>query len=459
MKENNTWVVYLHTNQANNKKYVGITSKKPEHRWNYGKGYKYNNHFWNAIQKYGWDNFEHEILLSGLSASEACEEEKRLIALYQSNNPSFGYNNTSGGDSGFTMSDETRNKISEANKGEKNSNYGVSPKERMDEETYKRWLHKQQTNKPRGKDNPQYGVSPKDRMSEEVYQQWLINQKAGARKGEDHPMYGISPKERMDEETYTQWREKRKNNKKSIPVRCVETEVEYRSARDAERATGIGHTDILKSCKSIDHSHIAGGYHWCYASDNESRMYIESENKGRRYVKCIELNMIYKDTNDAGRQLGIDGSTINKCCKGQVGSVKGYHFEYIYMFLHEYINWIDKNNKNLITPGVNFRLYKNQKLIQVDTSVRNTSSDLQKLSQHAFVLYNYLLSIEENIFPLSTNALYKNTALYYKTYTQAFQELIDNNYMVPHEIILNDGRMYDQNTFIFYPSYNSTIQN
>lgn len=454
MEENNTWIVYLHTNKINNKKYVGITSKKPEYRWNYGKGYKQNNHFWRAIQKYGWDNFEHEILLSGLFANEACEEEKRLIALYQSNNPSFGYNNTSGGDSGYTLSDEARNKISEANKGEKNSNYGVSPKERMDAETYKRWLYKQQNNKPRGKDNPQYGVSPKDRMSEEVYQQWLINQKANARKGKDHPMYGISPKDRMDEETYVQWREKRKNNKKSISVKCVETGVEYVSARDAERKTGIGHTEILKSCKSIDRSYTAGGYHWSYASDNESQVYIESEHKGRRYVRCIELNIIYKNAKDAGKQLGLDDSTINKCCKGQLKSVKGYHFEYVYMFLHEYLDWIDKNDKALTIPSKNFRLYKNQRLIQVDTSICNALGDLNRLSQHAFVLYNYLLSVKEDVFPLSTKDLYKNSNLNYKSYTKAFQELVDNNYMVPHKITLNDGRIYDQNTFVFYPCCN-----
>ena len=171
MDNEKEWCVYVHTSPLG-KRYVGITSQQPEKRWNYGYGYRYNPHFWNAIQKYGWVNFKHEILLSGLSADKACDEEKRLIALYKSNNPNFGYNNTSGGDSGFTLSDEARNKISEANKGEKNWNYGVSPKERMDEETYKQWLYKQQTNKPRGKDNPQYGVSPKDRMSEEVYQQW-----------------------------------------------------------------------------------------------------------------------------------------------------------------------------------------------------------------------------------------------------------------------------------------------
>ena len=35
----NNWSVYIHTCKINQKSYVGITSKKPEHRWNYGNGY------------------------------------------------------------------------------------------------------------------------------------------------------------------------------------------------------------------------------------------------------------------------------------------------------------------------------------------------------------------------------------------------------------------------------------
>lgn len=47
----------------NNKKYVGITRK----RWANGKGYRDNIHFNNAILKYGWDNFDKQILYEGLT--------------------------------------------------------------------------------------------------------------------------------------------------------------------------------------------------------------------------------------------------------------------------------------------------------------------------------------------------------------------------------------------------------
>ena len=42
-------------------------SNNPERRWGCeGRGYSGSPHFWNAISKYGWDNFEHEILMTVL---------------------------------------------------------------------------------------------------------------------------------------------------------------------------------------------------------------------------------------------------------------------------------------------------------------------------------------------------------------------------------------------------------
>ena len=73
------YTVYCHTNKINNKKYIGITSQKVEERWRNGKGYSTQPKFYNAICKYGWDNFTHEILISGLDEQEAIELEINLI--------------------------------------------------------------------------------------------------------------------------------------------------------------------------------------------------------------------------------------------------------------------------------------------------------------------------------------------------------------------------------------------
>ena len=96
--EDYSWCVYIHISPSN-KYYVGITGQKPERRWRNGDGYKYNKHFTNAIKKYGWDNFEHEIIASNLTEEEAKNFEKILISKLQSNKSKYGYNRSSGGES------------------------------------------------------------------------------------------------------------------------------------------------------------------------------------------------------------------------------------------------------------------------------------------------------------------------------------------------------------------------
>ena len=95
-----SYYVYIHTNLINNKKYIGITCLKPIKRWQNGKGYSKQSLFNNAIQKYGWDNFKHEILFCNLTKEQAEMFEIELIKYYKSNDRNFGYNQSAGGESG-----------------------------------------------------------------------------------------------------------------------------------------------------------------------------------------------------------------------------------------------------------------------------------------------------------------------------------------------------------------------
>lgn len=91
------FTVYCHINKINQKKYIGITGRIPEHRWGKnGNGYK-NQMFGQAIQKYGWDNFEHKIIATHLTKKEAEQMEIDLISKMQTRNPKYGYNIAVGG--------------------------------------------------------------------------------------------------------------------------------------------------------------------------------------------------------------------------------------------------------------------------------------------------------------------------------------------------------------------------
>lgn len=114
--EERKFVVYKHTS-PNGKVYIGITSQKLNRRFRDGKGYYNNKHFYNAIKKYGWDNFSHEVLFDNLTEEEAKLMEQFYIALYDSFKN--GYNRTLGGEGllGYTPTEETRIKLRNANIG------------------------------------------------------------------------------------------------------------------------------------------------------------------------------------------------------------------------------------------------------------------------------------------------------------------------------------------------------
>lgn len=112
-KKDNKYVVYLHTLKSDGRKYVGITCQKPEKRWKNGGGYQTNKYFWRAIQKYGWNNFKHEILFENLSGNQACLKEQALIKLFNTTDYKFGFNLTTGGEH-YEVTNTVRQKISEA---------------------------------------------------------------------------------------------------------------------------------------------------------------------------------------------------------------------------------------------------------------------------------------------------------------------------------------------------------
>ena len=97
--------VYKHTlpkefsGKENDMVYIGITCReKAYYRWGRnGIKYKSNPYFYNAIQKYGWDNFNHEILFERLTKEEANQKEIELISEYDSTNKTKGYNIELGG--------------------------------------------------------------------------------------------------------------------------------------------------------------------------------------------------------------------------------------------------------------------------------------------------------------------------------------------------------------------------
>lgn len=118
MDKEKIYSIYLLTSPSG-KQYCGYTSKKPSRRWDNGNGYIKCPALWRAIQKYGWENFQKEIIFQTKNQEEAFYKEIDIIAKLELQNPKKGYNLDRGGrphGSNDYLTDEGRKKISQATK-------------------------------------------------------------------------------------------------------------------------------------------------------------------------------------------------------------------------------------------------------------------------------------------------------------------------------------------------------
>ena len=265
---NRNYKVYKHTSPSG-KVYIGITKQlDPNDRWLNGHGYKKNQYFWKAICKYGWDNITHEILHSNLTKAEAESLEIQLINEYNSIDPSYGYNLQEGGNAS-SPSEETRKKMSEAQKGEKNHFYNVKGEEHplwgrhLSDET-KEKISNSRKGKCCGENNHNYGKplsdETKEKLSKSITKHWQEH---------EHPMLGkkLSPEhvKRISESRKGKYLGK--DNKMSKPVLQIDLDTgeiiaEFAGVKEAARETNSIATKISACCVGKRHKH--NGYGWCH---------------------------------------------------------------------------------------------------------------------------------------------------------------------------------------------------
>ncbi len=107
------YLVYKHT-APNGKSYIGQTHNYQK-RCKEHKNQKNCLAFYNAIQKYGWNNFKHEILKDNLTLDEVNLWEELYIKHFNTMKPN-GYNLRSGGNHS-KITEEAKKKIGNANRG------------------------------------------------------------------------------------------------------------------------------------------------------------------------------------------------------------------------------------------------------------------------------------------------------------------------------------------------------
>ena len=164
MKNNiNHWIIYMYTFPSG-KRYIGKTKRTLAQRQGYNfNGYENCTVLWKAIQKYGVENIQEDILFDDYMEDEyASRLEQICILLFKTNcnkfyNPKYGYNLTDGGDGltgwhldeerlkalrkqmyqfheqrkGTRHTDEAKRKMSEAKKGKQRGPLSEETKQKI----------------------------------------------------------------------------------------------------------------------------------------------------------------------------------------------------------------------------------------------------------------------------------------------------------------------------------------
>lgn len=279
--------IYMYTCKFNGKVYIGRTCRKLHQRAGYkGKNYNHCTYFWNAIQKYGWENFEPTILEEGLDAKEASNREIFWIKEYDATNRNKGYNIRDKVCSDFTEASCKRSK-----------NYINPMKGKKHSEEAKRKMREHHANF-KGENSPIYGRKFPGRgkgrvLSEETRRKIGVSNK-GKCKGKVPWNKGIP----MDEET--------KDKLRQLNI--------------GEKNPFFGRKHSEESLKKMKESKMN------ISEETRKKM---SEGSTKYRVLCIETGIIYKNSKEASIKTGVHKDSISRCCSGNRKTAGGYRWKYL----------------------------------------------------------------------------------------------------------------------------------
>ena len=145
--------------------------------------------------------------------------------------------------------------------------------------------------------------------------------------------------------------------KKSInkSVYCIELDLIFESALDAERATGIDNSSIQKVCKNkLKYAGFMPDgqpIHWIYTNQIEQQKINELKNKSEILkgikipIYCFELKELFNSSLEAEQKYGFSSSSIRKCIRGKAKTAGKHPITNIPLHWKECPELIDTKNK------------------------------------------------------------------------------------------------------------------
>lgn len=306
---NEMYCVYLHISPTK-KYYVGITRQSPEKRWMKGIGYKANKKFYNAIKKYGWENFEHIIVAENLAEEPALKMEMALIRKYDSFNN--GYNRTFGGEKAVyppnayaNMKKKLAKPISQYTK----DGIWIRDYESISDAARKVGIGNS-------------GIS------------LCLCGKADTAGGFKWSL--------KDNEIVPYKKVKRKCKQNVYQISAIDGSIlaVYESIRDAANATGANPETISTVYRNRDNFYT-GGYYWSNDRHLEEKLrrikQIIQYGRGTKKVICVTTNEIFHNARAAAEKYNISSKSVFSCCEGST-RYGGLHPETGEQMIWKYIN-------------------------------------------------------------------------------------------------------------------------
>lgn len=272
--------VYKFTSPSG-KSYIGITNNLRRRIAEHKRLSKtLNKAFYNAINKYGFDNFTFEILeeYNIKERNKLLDKLNEMEMYYISKFDTFknGYNSTLGGDGTKGMC------------GELNPFY-----------------------------NKKHTQESKNKMSEKHKGKVLTD---------EH-------KKKISESTKEALKNlptEKKNKMRGIPktqkkVICLETQIIYNSICECSKILNIQRSDIRKVCNGERIK--AKGLTFRFV-ENGNIINVEIENKAKKKIICINTNKEYESITEASNDLNVKHQHISAILNGRQKTTKGYSFKY-----------------------------------------------------------------------------------------------------------------------------------
>ena len=282
-----TYYIYCHTSPSG-KRYIGQTCTNPKVRWGAGSGYVKCPYIHRAIEKYGWENFSHDILIVCHTKKMCDLLEKKLIAFFDTTNRDKGYNIANGGKgpTGVPWTEEHKKRHSMLVSGSGNGMYG-----------------RRHTAEARA----------------------AMSKKLTGRK--------LSQEDRELKASYL----RKANEKRKKPVNQYDLDgnliATYAGFGDVEKELGFNHAALIKACQGG--SDTAYGFKWAYADEVlRAEAEVKRSKRPTNSMAVIQYDLDnnevarYSSLVEAAKETGLWRDRIGDCCHGGLESYGGFLWKF-----------------------------------------------------------------------------------------------------------------------------------